>query len=78
MEWLAKQAVRAQRKPHELPSPCISVCRMEIASGLCQGCLRTLDEIRAWSTLDDDGKRTIWGHIEQRALAASPVPGDTT
>ncbi len=77
MEWLAKQAVRAQRKQRELPSPCISVCRMAFATGLCQGCLRTLEEITAWSRLDDEGKRLIWGQIEQRALAASPVQGDT-
>lgn len=76
MEWLAKQAVRAQRKERELPSPCVSVCRMEAATALCKGCLRTLEEITAWSRLDDEGKRAIWGQIEQRALAASPVQGD--
>jgi len=67
MEWLARQAVRAQRKERDLPSPCISVCTMEIASGLCRGCLRTLDEIAAWSTLDDAGKRAVWARIEVRA-----------
>jgi predicted Fe-S protein YdhL (DUF1289 family) len=71
MEWLARQAVRAQRKACELPSPCISVCRMEIATGLCQGCLRTLEEITAWSKLDDEGKRAIWAQIEQRAARLS-------
>ena len=70
MEWLAKQAVRVQRKERELPSPCIAVCRMAFATGLCEGCLRTLEEIRAWSTLDDDGKRAVWALIEQRALQA--------
>lgn len=77
MEWLAKQAVRAQRKARELPSPCISVCRMAYATGLCQGCLRTLEEITAWSTLDDEGKRAIWARIEQRALVKSPAQGDS-
>ncbi len=67
MEWLARQAVRAQQKPRDLPSPCISVCRMAFATGLCEGCLRTLDEITAWSRLDDEGKRAVWAHIEQRA-----------
>lgn len=76
MEWLAKQALRAQRKERELPSPCISVCRMEVASGLCKGCLRTLDEIKAWSTLEDEGKRAVWARIEQRARALSPATGD--
>jgi predicted Fe-S protein YdhL (DUF1289 family) len=77
MEWLAKQAVRAQRKQRELPSPCVSVCRMAFATGLCQGCLRTLEEITAWSQMDDEGKRAVWGQIEQRARAASPEQGDT-
>jgi len=35
----------------------------------CQGCLRTIDEIRAWSTMSDTDKRTVWSRIEQRATA---------
>jgi hypothetical protein len=49
-----------------VPSPCISVCTMNAASGLCTGCLRTLDEIAAWSTLRDEDKRAVWKQIEQR------------
>ena len=49
-----------------LPSPCISVCRMDPASGLCQGCLRTIDEIVAWGSLDDSDRRAVWALIEQR------------
>lgn len=69
MDWLARQAQRAQKQSSRLPSPCISVCTMELSSGLCKGCLRTLDEIASWSTLDDEGKRIIWARIETRALA---------
>lgn len=47
-------------------SPCINICRMSEASGLCEGCLRTIDEIAAWSTLDDDAKRAVWNAIEAR------------
>ena len=50
-----------------LPSPCISVCRMDVASGLCEGCMRTLDEIAGWGMLDNRAKREIWSKIEQRA-----------
>lgn len=53
-------------------SPCISVCRMDEASGLCVGCLRTLDEIVAWGVLDDAGKRAVWTLIGQRA-AVTPA-----
>lgn len=47
-------------------SPCISVCRMDAASGLCVGCLRTIDEIAAWSVLDDDERRGVLAAIGQR------------
>jgi predicted Fe-S protein YdhL (DUF1289 family) len=36
---------------------------------LCLGCLRTLQELRDWSTMTDDDKRIVWGRIEQRAAA---------
>jgi uncharacterized protein len=48
------------------PSPCINICRMNEATGLCDGCLRTIDEIAAWSTLDDVAKRAVWDAIEAR------------
>ena len=47
-------------------SPCINVCRMDAASGLCEGCLRTIDEIAAWGTMGDDDKRAVWQRLEQR------------
>jgi uncharacterized protein len=63
----------------EVPSPCISVCRVNADSGWCEGCLRTLDEIAEWGQLGNAAKRGVWRIIEQRAavsLAAfSPSPG---
>lgn len=53
----------------DVPSPCISVCRMSEASGWCEGCFRTRDEIAAWSGADDARKRGIWRAIEQRMAA---------
>ena len=49
-----------------VPSPCISVCRMTEAGGLCEGCLRTLDEVAQWSRLSEAAKREIWARIGQR------------
>jgi predicted Fe-S protein YdhL (DUF1289 family) len=51
-----------------VPSPCINVCRMDEATGWCAGCLRTLDEIAAWSTLEDAAKRAVLGTIVQRKI----------
>ncbi len=54
-------------------SPCIDVCRMDDASGLCRGCWRTLDEIAAWSQLGDGAKRDVLVRAAQRR-AQYPAP----
>ena len=51
-----------------VPSPCISVCRMDERTGWCAGCLRTLDEIAAWSLLDDEEKREVWVDLGRRRV----------
>lgn len=60
-----------------VPSPCTDVCRIDAASGWCEGCMRTLDEIAAWGSLDDDGRRAIWQQLPlrraERESAASPA-----
>ncbi|KWT91714.1 MULTISPECIES: DUF1289 domain-containing protein [unclassified Variovorax] len=66
---LADRAVAARNTARDIPSPCISVCRMDPASGFCEGCLRTIDEIAAWSGMDDATKRRVWRAIELRADA---------
>jgi predicted Fe-S protein YdhL (DUF1289 family) len=62
--------------PTAVPSPCVDVCRLDEARGVCDGCLRTLDEIAAWGSLDDAGKLRIWALLDARraALASSTVP----
>jgi len=52
--------------PARVASPCISVCRIDEATGLCVGCQRTLDEIAAWAALDDDARREVWVAITRR------------
>ena len=56
---------------HAVASPCVAVCKMNPANDFCDGCLRTIDEIAAWSTLGNEGKRVIWQRIEQRRAALS-------
>lgn len=50
-----------------VPSPCISVCRMDAATGLCEGCFRTLDEIAAWGMASDEERRALWRALARRA-----------
>ncbi|HTN66136.1 MAG TPA: DUF1289 domain-containing protein [Burkholderiaceae bacterium] len=49
-----------------MPSPCISVCRMDPRTECCTGCWRTLDEIAQWAAATDDCKRAVWVEIERR------------
>lgn len=49
-------------------SPCISICRMDDATGWCEGCLRTIDEIAVWSLLDDEERRQVNAVLSQRRV----------
>ena len=49
-----------------MESPCVKICSIDPATKRCTGCLRTLEEIAAWSRMDDAGKRDVWALIEQR------------
>lgn len=57
-------------------SPCISVCRLDAASGLCAGCFRTLDEITSWRRLSEAQQRAVWEKLAERKarLGAQPLP----
>jgi uncharacterized protein len=61
-----------------VPSPCTSVCTMDAATGLCAGCFRTLDEIAAWSVLDDDEKRAVWSALAHRRAANATSAASAT
>ncbi len=57
-----------------VPSPCIGVCTIDEASGLCRGCLRSLDEIAAWGGASDPERRAILDRLDERRRAAGPDP----
>ena len=68
-ELLVQQARRvAAGEVAAVPSPCISVCRMDMDADLCEGCFRTLDEIAAWSRMTDEVKKVVWALIAGRIL----------
>ena len=63
----------------EVPSPCIDICRIDAATGWCEGCLRTIDEIAAWGVLDDALKRGVWAELPgRRATVKRTVPAKET
>lgn len=56
-----------------IASPCIDVCKMDEASGLCQGCYRSLAEITAWGGADDAQRIQILAAIAQRRARLDPA-----
>ena len=78
LDALAGLAELALSTDHLVPSPCISVCRMDDSSGLCLGCFRTLDEIVQWGSSAELDKRVVWQRITQRAGIAPAASQDPT
>jgi predicted Fe-S protein YdhL (DUF1289 family) len=39
---------------------------MDMERRYCMGCLRTIEEIIAWSKADDDFKRAVWAELPLR------------
>ena len=52
--------------PAPVPSPCVSLCKMDMKRQYCMGCLRTIEEIIAWGKADDDYKRAVWAELPVR------------
>ena len=53
-------------------SPCINVCEVDTASGICRGCRRTIDEIASWGLYTPAQRLAIMTKLEHR-----PAPRKT-
>ncbi len=53
----------------DVPSPCVDVCRMNEATGYCEGCWRTIDEIAGWPVMTPEEKRKVVNGLDNRRLA---------
>ena len=66
---------QSARMPHFHPSsdlvasPCVNRCRLDERTGLCEGCLRTCDEIAAWGTASNAQKRAILEAVGTRSVS---------
>ena len=54
-------------KRDEIESPCIKICVIHPQSRLCTGCLRSIDEIGAWSRMKPEIRREIVAELPSRA-----------
>lgn len=54
-------------KRAEVQSPCIKICVIHPESRLCTGCLRSIDEIGAWSQMSPLVRSEIMAELPDRA-----------
>jgi len=56
-------------KRNEVQSPCIKVCVVHPVERICTGCLRSIEEISAWSRMSNDERIAIMAELPGRAPA---------
>jgi len=49
-----------------METPCINICTLDRASGLCLGCGRTVEEIARWSTMGEAERKRIMTELAAR------------
>ena len=57
-----------------MKSPCIKVCQMDPARGLCLGCARTLDEIARWGSMNEAERERVMAELPRRKLDVAKIP----
>lgn len=62
------EGMSRRKKPS---SPCIKICIADPDTGLCRGCLRTLDEIVRWGSMSETERLTIMAELPKRQVVQS-------
>jgi uncharacterized protein len=50
-------------------TPCVDICEIDRASGLCRGCGRTIAEISGWVSMSGEERRRIMSELAARKAA---------
>lgn len=62
----------ASDAPRPIHTPCVKVCFVDDASGLCLGCFRTITEIAAWAGLDAAARDAVMADLPGRRGRIAP------
>jgi predicted Fe-S protein YdhL (DUF1289 family) len=58
-----------------LETPCIDICEIDVRSGLCLGCARTLDEIARWAEMTTEERRAVMAALPTRRKRTGSAKG---
>lgn len=51
----------------EIESPCVKICLIHPAEGICTGCHRTREEIALWTRMTPEARRAVMDDLPGRA-----------
>ncbi|MSR13574.1 MAG: DUF1289 domain-containing protein [Gammaproteobacteria bacterium] len=54
-----------------METPCLSICKIDRASGVCTGCKRTIQEVASWLHYTDEQRRKIMEELPIRTFGRS-------
>ena len=57
----------------DVASPCIKICQVDPLRRICNGCLRTLDEIGGWTTMGAGERAWVMADLPRRRQVAPPA-----
>ncbi|MBS0253294.1 MAG: DUF1289 domain-containing protein [Proteobacteria bacterium] len=52
-------------------SPCIGICKLDVATGFCLGCARTGAEIGDWMAMSETQRDAVWNKLPERLAQLS-------
>mgnify|MGYP000713444404 CR=1 FL=1 len=67
---MSSTPLRPPNPPPSIATPCVKVCVVDGASGLCLGCWRSLPEIGGWSGFTDAERAAIMAALPAREARA--------
>ncbi len=67
---MSSTVAQTTQPPRAIATPCVKVCVVDGASGLCLGCWRTLSEIGGWSGFTEEERAAIMSELGSRQEAA--------
>ncbi len=62
-----------QSLTRRMDSPCIKLCVMDAATGLCAGCGRSLEEIAGWAGMSELERRRVMRELPGRRSRTRPA-----
>lgn len=73
-----KQTPRTNAPRQPIATPCIKVCAVDGATGLCFGCARSMNEIARWAAMSAAEREAVMAELPARRARIDAALGSQT